>query len=289
MNIGDIVDNRFQIVSFIDDGGTASVYKAYDLVRRRDVALKVMLKNNVDKDACIDSFASEASFLASLRHINIVQIYGLGQYENRPYIAYELMKSPSLGDLLYKQGSFSYKEAYQIMIQILEGVKYIHGFNMIHCDIKPQNIFYGIDGVVKISDFGIAMFSSSSLEKQKIHGSIPYLAPEVIQGKCPSYQSDIYALGVTFYELLTNSLPFNGDTFEKIAYAHLKSPFPSLIKYCPTLSEEVENIIFKACSKNPLDRFASVEEFINALKSVKNPYKKKKISFWKKLFLRREK
>lgn len=283
----DKIDNRYQIINLIDVGGTSSVYRAYDTVRKRDVALKIMLDSIAQNDEYLERFESEASFLASLHHINILQIYGLGNDDNKPYIAYELIKSPSLSDLLFKNGAFSYKEAYQIMNQILDGINYIHKFSLIHCDIKPHNIFYGIDGVIKIGDFGIAMIEKTTIKNQKIHGSIPYLAPEVIQGKCPSFQSDIYALGVTFFELLTNKLPFDGDSFEQIMNQHLKSPFPSLLKYCPYLSKEVENIIYKACSKNPLDRFKSVEEFKNALKNIKNPYKKKKISFWHRLFKKR--
>lgn len=287
MDINDIIDNRYQIVSFIGVGGTSLVYKSYDLVRKRDAAIKIMLDDISKNDEHLQRFESEASFLASLHHINIVQIYGLGKDNNKPYIAYELIKSPSLNELLLKNGAFSYKETYQIMMQILDGIEYIHKFSLIHCDIKPHNIFYGIDGVIKIGDFGIAMFEKTSLENKKIQGSIPYLAPEVIQGKSPSFQSDIYALGITFYELLTNRLPFDGVTNEEIIYKHLKSPFPSLLKYCPSLNKDVESVIYKACSKNPLDRFKTVEEFKNALKNIKNPYKKKKISIWKRLFKKR--
>ena len=289
MKVNDIIDNRFKIISFIDEGGTALVYKAFDIIRKRDVALKVILQNISENEDYLTCFNIEASVLANFRHMNIVKIYSFGQYEGRPYIAYEFLNCPTLSSYIERKGSFKYEETLLIMKQILEGIKYVHKSNIVHCDIKPQNIFYGFDGIVKVCDFGISNVQSKLVKQDKIHGSIHYLAPEVIQGNPPSFRSDIYALGITFFELLTGKLPFNEIEFKEVAKAHLLKPFPSLDSYCPTLSLEVESIILKACSKNPLDRYKSVEEMLHDINNIKEPYKKEKKSFWKKLFARREK
>ncbi len=286
MKIGNVIDSRYEIVSFISSGGTADVYKAKDLIRRRDVAIKVMLKELISSDEYLKRFLVEAEIIASLRHINIVQTYGFGVYENRPFIAYECMHSPSLGTVILKKGPLVYQEWLEIFKQLLLGIKYIHQRGLIHADIKPDNIFYGIDGIVKISDFGISTYKESLKNHSKIHGSIPYLAPEVIQGHNPSIQSDIYALGITLYELIIGELPFKGESYEDIAKLHLTSPFPN-IKGISSLDDDICNIIYKCCYKSPLDRYQNIDQIYDDLIKVLVP-KPKKESFFSRLFRRKK-
>ncbi len=285
MEIGYLLDHRFRILSFISEGSTALVYRAYDEVLKRDVAIKMMRDDFLVANDRYENFAREADYLASLRHINIIRIYGFG-YDNRlPYLVVELAKGKTLSHLLETHGRFRFQEAKAIMKQLLAAIIFTHQCGLLHRDIKPQNIFYGADGSLKISDFGIAIaLQNEVFSSSKVYGSLPYLAPEVIQGQSPSVQSDIYALGITFYEILTGHLPFNGESVEEIAKMHISHSFPSLKKDNIVNYEEIDSVLRKACAKNPLDRYKDAESMLEDLSRIEDGKKTKKKSWFRRLW-----
>lgn len=284
--IQDVLDHRFVIRAFIGSGATAYVYRAYDQVLHRDVAIKIMREEMLENQESNQNFITEAQLLADLRHIHIVRIYALGYIEKTPYIVCEFLHSPTLSFSLQKQGFYPVEEAINIITQLLEAVQFTHGYGVIHRDIKPQNIFYSMDGTVKLGDFGIATYTGISTDrKQKIFGSLPYLAPEVIQGKNPSISSDLYAIGITFYELLTGHVPFEGQSKEEIAKKHIRSSLPDIKR--KDVPEWIKQIIRCACAKSPEDRYPSAAAFLEALQHHE-PESKKKLSFFQKWWRRKK-
>ena len=192
-------------------------------------------------------------------------------------------------DMLDFRTSIPIAEAVSYMLQLTSALFYAHQHNIIHRDIKPHNIFVMPDGTIKLGDFGIAQaggVDDSFTKTSEIVGSVHYLAPEISQGKPASIQSDIYAAGVTFYELLTGHVPFDKDTPVNVAVAHVKEKFPSPKKYLPNCPKEVERIIFKCVKKNPKERYASAEELRDELIVLKNDPKslKEKKGFFARLF-----
>ncbi len=285
MEIGYLLDGRYRITAFISEGSTANVYKARDEVKKRDVAIKIMKKDSVVISARYEDFMREATFLASLRHINIIRIYAFGYEADLPYLVVELAKGPTLSHLIERYGNYQEKEAISIMKQLLDAIIFTHKKGLLHRDIKPQNIFYSADGTLMISDFGIAVaLQNEAISSNKVFGSVPYLAPEVIQGQPASIKSDIYALGVTFYEILTGHLPFNGDSIDEIAKKHIKAPFPSLRKESIPNCEEIDRIIRKACAKSPADRYANAKEMLDDINAIASLKKEAKVPWYKRLW-----
>lgn len=280
MKIGDKIDGRYEIVSFIGEGSSAFTFKGYDTINKKDVAIKVMKEEMKETMAHYEGFFKEASFLASLRHLNIVSIYCFSFFEGRPCIMCELMKVDNLSNVLMEHGPYPFLEAKAIILQVLEAIEYTHEKGYIHRDIKPQNIFYGKDGVVKLSDFGIAIYTGMETNHHRIYGSISYLAPEVIQGKSASKQSDLYAIGITLYELLMGKLPFEGESIEEIARKQIEMPFPSVGRGKNRV--ELDRFFQKACAKNPLDRYKNAAEMKKDLLKITldKPKRKSLFSFF---------
>lgn len=278
MESGYLLSNRYRIDSLISEGSTALVYKGYDIISNNVVAIKVMKKDFYVQNNRHDNFDKEARCLASLRHINIIRIEYYGYEDHLPYLVEEFSKGKTLSECLDTYGPYQLKEVKSIMEQVLTAVEYIHTKGLLHCDIKPQNIFYSADGLVKISDFGLSSTLNENYQSCKVNGSVPYLAPEMIMGKPPSVESDIYALGATFYELLEGKIPFNGHSYQDICQMHLNEPFPLVAKNRTPLYEKVNTILRKACAKNPLDRYHNVHEmYLDILHlDVDNPPKKRK-------------
>lgn len=290
INIGDIVDERYHIISELGEGGFAYVFKAEDIITNKIVAIKIIKDEVLRQENSIDRFEREARACASLNHMNIVRILNV-QFRGKPkFIVQELIKGKTLKDRLDVTGKLSFREASEIMFQLCEAVSYAHSNLIIHRDIKPDNIYLTPDGTVKLGDFGIAHIENMRrmTKTEHIIGSPHYIAPEVSQGKQPTFQSDIYALGITFFELITGKVPFDGEDLNpiNIALMHIQKRFPSPKSFLPTVPKAVEAVILKACRKNPLDRYRSVSELQKAIKhlldhpNLTQPY----ISFWAKLF-----
>ena len=271
IKVNDLIDDRYKIKASIGHGGMSDVFEGYDIVMKRAIAFKILNEESVLNPQNLIRFENEARIAASLFHPNIVRIYDYGFYEGAPYIVNELQKGQTLKDALTFKKFFSLPEACQIMIQVLEGLAYIHSKGIIHRDIKPQNIFYGSDGIAKIADFGISTIKYYNLnldEPKKVVGTAQYLAPEVLRGSKPNEQSDIYAAGVTFFELLTGYIPFDDQNVNVVARAHVDHEIHSPLDYMPTLPQKCEDIVKKATSKNLNYRYLKAEDMLNDIKEL---------------------
>ena len=282
IKIGDIIDNRYNVLSHLGTGGMAVVFECTDLFTGKDVAIKILREEILDQKDMVTNFAKEVKSSISMSHPNIVEIYGDGVFNKRPYLVMEYLKNQTLSDKLDYFTKFSVREAIEIILQLLDAVQYTHNHKIIHRDIKPQNIFYLPNGTIKLTDFGIATNDKDAGIDGKIIGSVHYLAPEVIQGKQSSIQSDIYAVGITFFQLITGTLPFDGST-ESIAEAQIKSKFPKPSLINPAIPEGIDEIILKAVSKNPKGRFKTATEFEIAIKNFQEGKVEKK-SFFSRIF-----
>ena len=282
INIGDTIDNRYNVLEHLGTGGMADVFEAKDLISNKIVAIKILKEELKNDKTNIVSFNKEASSAASMSHQNIMEIYNEGTYQGCPYLVIEYLKNQTLLDKIEYFTKFAPKEGSQIMIQLLEAIDYTHSHNIIHRDIKPQNIFYMPNGTIKLGDFGIAVNENDAKNSSKIIGSIYYLAPEVIQGRPYSVSSDIYAAGITFFQLITGQTPFDGST-EEIARAHIKNSFPKPSSINALIPKEIDEIILKATMKNPKSRYKSSEEFKVAIENFLNGRKEKK-SIFQRLF-----
>ena len=265
--------NRYQIISCIGNGGMADVYKANDTILNRIVAIKVLRPKLANDAMTLVRFQREASAASRLSHPNVVDIYDVGEYEGYHYIVMEYIRGRTLKQLIAQRGALDVKEAVYIMRQLTSAVEQAHQHQIIHRDIKPQNILVKDDGTVKITDFGIAVAADSVqlTLNNAVMGSAHYLAPETAQGKDPNPQVDIYSLGIVFYELLTGDVPFHGKTPTEIALKHLRNPMPYPRKINPAISQFVENIVLKATAKNPKERYRSVSEMIYDFDHIDDP------------------
>ena len=258
------IANRYEILSLIGQGGMADVYKAKDTILNRIVAIKV-LRDKLSQDAmALVRFQREASAASRLSHPNVVDIYDVGEYEGMHYIVMEFIRGRTLKELIAQRGALDVDEAIGIMKQLVSAINHAHENNIIHRDIKPQNVLVKDDGTIKITDFGIAVANGSVqlTFNNTVMGSAHYLAPETTQGKEPNEQVDIYSLGIVFYELLTGKVPFTGKTPTEIAIKHLRKQMPFVRDFNPNIPQSVENIILKATAKNLSDRYVSCKEML---------------------------
>lgn len=288
IKIGDKIDNRYRITSRIGTGGMSEVYEAIDIISKKIVAIKVMKEELLSNPENIQRFKHEIAAVASLQHPNIIKVFNHGEIDSRPYMAIEFIKGQTLQEKILFMTKLSPYEASQIILQLLDAIIFIHNHGVIHRDIKPQNIYYMADGTVKLGDFGIATYDHLSPfnEEEHIIGSVHYLAPEIYQGRKPTFLSDIYALGITYYELVTGHVPFDDVSPIDIAIAHVKKTIPLPSKYDPSISKEVEKIIIKATRKNPLDRYQSAKEMSDAIEKImknRDNFKERR-SFLSRLF-----
>ncbi len=261
------IAGRYQLKRLIGQGGMADVYEAEDLILGRTVAVKIMRSSLTGDPVYVTRFHREASAAAALSHKNIVEIYDVGDEKDDYYIVMEYVPGQTLKELIHKRGALHYVEAVDIMKQVVSATAKAHSIGIIHRDLKPQNIMVTDSGVVKIGDFGIASIQSLSQVTQTdtIMGSLHYLAPEIARGEKASAQSDLYALGIVFYELLRGEVPFNGESPVNIALKHMRDEIPSVRSFNPSIPQSVENIIMKATAKNIKDRYLSASDMLDDL------------------------
>ena len=282
INYGDLIDNRYNVLSLLGLGGMAVVFECNDVYTNKVVAVKIMKEELLPITGMLEAFKKEVKATVQMSHPNIMEIYSEGVFQTRPYLVLEYLKGQTLLDKIEYYTKFSVKEACEIMIQLLDAISYTHEHKIIHRDIKPQNIFYLSNGTVKLGDFGIAKNEKEAENHGKILGSVHFLAPEVLQGKPFSVASDIYAAGITFFQLVTGNLPFDGSTKE-VADQQIKRAFPNASNYVTSIPKEIDEIILKAVEKNPKNRYKNAEEFKRAIQLFLLGKKEKK-SLLKRLF-----
>ena len=258
--MSEYIGNRYRIVKLIGRGGMADVYLAYDVILKREVAVKVLKSDMADDDTALERFKREAGAVTKLSHPNIVDVYDVGDDGDKHYIVMEYIKGYTLKQLIKKRGPIPYKEAVWMMKQLAGALMEAHRNNVIHRDVKSQNVLIKDDGTIKLSDFGIALANGAMqiTKKDSVLGSVHYLAPELSRGKQASMQSDIYSLGIVFYELLTGDVPYKADNPVQVALMHIKNDIPSVRSINPEIPQSVENIVIKSTAKNPSDRYKNI-------------------------------
>lgn len=259
---GQKINDRYEIIKSIGEGGMANVYLADDVILDRKVAIKILRGDLAGDEKFIRRFNREAVSASQLSHPNIVEIYDVGEDGDIHYIVMEYIKGKTLKQLIKKRGHLTIGEAIDIMSQLADGVAQAHKSYIIHRDLKPQNIMIQEDGQIKITDFGIAMALNSShlTQTNSVMGSVHYLPPEQASGKTATIKCDIYSMGILFYELLTGVLPFKGENAVEIALKHMKDPIPSVRRQNGSIHQSIENIILKSTAKNPKNRYADIKE-----------------------------
>ncbi|MBS4172469.1 Stk1 family PASTA domain-containing Ser/Thr kinase [Bacillus sp. FJAT-49736] len=273
MLIGKRLNDRYKIINMIGGGGMANVYLARDMILDRDVAIKILRLDFANEQEFIHRFQREAQSATSLAHPNIVNIYDIGEENDIYYIVMEFVDGMTLKQYIQQYFPISVEKALDIMQQLTSAISHAHQHHIIHRDIKPQNILIDRDGVVKITDFGIAMALSATAITQtnSVLGSVHYLSPEQARGGMATRKSDIYSLGIVMFELLTGRLPFSGESAVSIALKHLQSETPSPKRWNPEIPQSVENIILKATAKDPFHRYKNVEEMEEDIRTALDP------------------
>ena len=273
MNKKNVVANRYEVVQHIGQGGMADVFLAIDTILNRHVAIKILRSDQSTDAISILRFEREAQAATTLAHPNIVEIYDVGEYKNHHYIVMEYVAGKTLKKVIRDRAPLLNLEAVDTMKQLTSAVAEAHKRGIIHRDIKPQNVIVKSDGSLKILDFGIATAKGSAqlTQANNVMGSVHYLAPELAKGEPASPQSDIYALGIVFYEMLTGDVPFKADQAVQIALQHMREPMPSVRKANPNVPQSVENIIIRATAKNPKLRYQSCDEMLKDLERCMLP------------------
>lgn len=265
---GTYVGDRYEIIEKIGAGGMSDVYKALDHALGREVALKVLKQEFNEDSSFIAKFRQEAQAAAGLEHANIVNIYDVGNENGMYYIVMEYVEGITLKTYIAKKGKLAYNEVISIAIQVGRGIEAAHKKNIIHRDIKPQNIMISREGKVKVTDFGIARAATSNTVSADIMGSVHYSSPEQARNGYVSFQSDIYSLGIVMYEMITGRVPFDGETTVAIALQHLQSEMTPPSVYAENIPVSVEKIIKKATMKNQDRRYQTMEELLSDLKKA---------------------
>lgn len=259
---GQKINDRYEIIRNIGEGGMANVYLAIDTILNRKVAVKILRGDLATDEKFVRKFQREASAASNLDHPNIVGIYDVGEDDGNYYIVMEYVEGQTLKSLIKRRGALTLLEVIDIMTQLTSGIEHAHEKGIIHRDIKPQNVLILDDGLVKIADFGIAQALNSNelTQTNSVMGSVHYLPPEQANGIGSTYKSDIYSLGILMFELLIGKVPFKGENAVEIAIKQMKDPIPSVCEIKEDIPQSVENIILKATAKNPKNRYDTVED-----------------------------
>lgn len=268
--IGKRIGGRYEVLKYIGGGGMSRVYLAHDVILDRDVAVKVLNYDFSNEEELKRRFTREALSATSLTHPNIVDIFDVGEDGDTHYLVMEYVEGQTLKEFIVSNGPLSPEQAIPIMQQIISAISNAHYNEIVHRDIKPQNILMDLEGNVKITDFGIAMALSATAHTKtnSVLGTVHYLSPEQARGGMATKKSDLYSVGIVFYELLTGKLPFSGESAVSIALKHLQEETPSVRALYPSIPQSVENVIIKATAKDAAARYNTAEEMQNDLATV---------------------
>lgn len=271
--IDDKLADRYQILEKIGEGGMALVFKARDLRTGHDVAVKFLKPEYHDNPDFVAFFQREATAASKMSHHNIVNLLDVGDDEKGLYIVIEYVNGKTLKDIIRERGAMSEEVAAQIVIRILSALQHAHSAHIIHRDIKPQNILVDQNGYIKVSDFGIARMMDAPGEmweerRDTVMGSVHYFSPEQACGKPATAASDLYSVGVVFYEMLTGRVPFEGEKAEEIATKHIKEMPTPVRTLNPDVSPAIEKVVMKALEKQPEKRYRTATDMAHAIKSA---------------------
>ena len=266
VDAGTIIDGRYEVVARIGSGGMADVYLARDTLLGRKVAVKLLHHRFAEDQEFVERFRREASSAAGLSHPNVVAVFDRGEWDGTYYIAMEYLPGRSLKAVVREHGPLSPDDAIDIVVQILLAARFAHRRGIIHRDLKPHNVILDEEGRAKVTDFGIARAGASDMTLTgSIMGTAQYLSPEQAQGHAVSEASDVYAVGVVLYELLTGSVPFEGDSAVTIALKQVSDEPTPPSERNPAVGPALNAVVMRALAKEPAARFASADEFIAAL------------------------
>ena len=264
-----MIANRYEVFKHIGQGGMADVFLAMDTILNREVAIKILRSELCADPVSVVRFEREAQAATTLSHPNIVEIYDVGEYKGHRYIVVEYVPGRTLKQVIRSRGSLEPDEAIDIEKQLVSAVSEAHHKGIIHRDIKPQNIIVKSDGSIKILDFGIAIAKGNIQVTQanNVMGSVHYLAPELAKGKPASVQSDIYALGIVLFEMLSGDVPFKADSAVQVALMQMRNEMPSIRTINPSIPQSIENIITRATAKDPSKRYGSCVDMLDDLRT----------------------
>lgn len=271
---GTLLGERYEIIEKIGAGGMSIVYKAKDNRLQRYVAIKELREEFVQDEEFVAKFRKEALSAASLSHPNIVGIYDVGSDKDVQYIVMEYVEGKTLKQVIAEQGPFDPKTVLELGVQIVSALKHAHQKKIIHRDIKPQNILMTNDGVLKVTDFGIAkaVDSSTIVATGNAIGSVHYFSPEQAKGKYVNESSDLYSCGIVLFELATKKLPFEADSHISIALKHINEEFPRPCSINPKIPQNLENVILHATRKNQAERYQNADEMLRDMRGIlQNP------------------
>jgi len=266
-----LLNNRYQLLHTLGTGGMAVVYRAYDRMLERPVAIKILRQDFSNDEAFRERFRQEARAAANLSHPNIVTVHDFGFDAGRLFIVMEYVPGTDLKAMIKQRGQFDPDEAINLISQACEGIGYAHRAGLVHCDVKPHNMLVTPDGRLKVTDFGIARaLATISPDEQAeiVWGSPQYFSPEQASGQAPSPASDVYSLGVILYEMLAGQLPFTSTDPEQLARMHREVIPPSPRQFNHQISPELEQIILKVLSKEPVQRYRSADQMGRVLRTI---------------------
>ena len=268
-----LIANRYEVFQHIGQGGMADVFLAVDTILNRQVAVKILRSELCTDAVSVLRFEREAQAATALAHPNIVEIYDVGEYKGHHYIVMEYVSGKPLKKVIQQRGGLLTEEAIDIMKQLTSATGEAHRRGIIHRDIKPQNVIVKSDGSIKMLDFGIALAKGSMqlTQANNVMGSVHYLAPELAKGEPASPQSDIYALGIVLYEMLTGDVPFKAEQAVQVALMQMHNPMPEVRSINPAIPQSVENIVIRATAKNPELRYSSCNEMLEDLRTCLRP------------------
>ena len=267
--VGERIAGRYELEELVGSGGMSSVYKAYDTLLERHVALKVLHEHRTDDAEYVERFRREARAVAQLSHPNIVTVIDRGEDDGRQFIVFEYVDGKTLKECLDEQGRMTVRRALELAIEIAHGLAFAHDHGLVHRDVKPQNVILNGDGAAKVTDFGIArsLEVKGVTQSGTVLGTSSYIAPEQASGRPVEPATDVYSLGVVLFELLTGRVPFTGESFVSVAMQHVSTPPPSVLDLRLDVPVRVASAVDRALAKAPVDRFASMHDFADELEA----------------------
>ncbi|MYC55868.1 MAG: serine/threonine protein kinase, partial [Chloroflexi bacterium] len=267
-----LLNQRYELVAQQGSGGMSVIYRALDRSLGRIVAIKILRPNLTKDPAFLDKFQQEARSIAKMAHPNIVTVHDVGSDGATYYIVMEMISGSDLKKLIKQRGALPFDRALDYAIQLCAGLGFAHRSKLVHADVKPQNILINRDGVLKVTDFGIAQAYTDTMPQTRskvVWGSPHYFAPEQARGEKPSPASDVYSIGIVLFEMFAGRLPYTGASQRELALAHLKAEVPRASDINPDLPDELSRVIYKVMSKRPNDRYQHADQLGQILNQIR--------------------